>query len=284
MQKFVIFILVVLLLTIALGKDQIEQFYQKFFNSLPKIEQLIQDKVEEVRKEVNTPPPLRSKQDSPQAFLTVSGVIKFTNIQRQNYNLPPLSENSLLNQSAQKKVEDMFNKQYFEHISPDGRDVSDLAEDVGYEFIVIGENLALGNFLNDQVLVQAWMDSEGHRENILNSKYTEIGVAVLKGTYQGKTTWLAVQHFGKPLSDCPKPDQSLEQKLEEDKNRLEEMAKDLEARKQELERMRRRDPEYNQKVEEYNKLVEEYNSLLSETKGLTEDYNQQVRNFNICAS
>src|SRR3972149_8112399 len=227
MKKVVILILLLIVAGAVLGRGQIEDFYQRFFGTLPKIEKAVEDKVQEVRKEVNAPPPLQAKEESPQAFLTGEGGIKSTNIQREKNGLTTLSTNSLLNQSTQRKVKDMFSEQYFEHISPQGLDVSDLAENAGYKFILIGENLALGNFLNDEALVQAWMDSPGHRENILNSGYKEIGVAVLKGTYQGKTTWIAVQHFGKPLSDCPQPDTTLKQKIANNKVLLDRMITEL---------------------------------------------------------
>ena len=282
MKKVVILILLLIVVGAVLGRGQIEDFYQRFFGTLPKIEKAVEDKIQEVKKEVNAPPPLQAKDESPQPFLTTEGVIKFTNIQREKNGLPLIAENSLLDGSAQKKVQDMFAKQYFEHISPQGLDVSDLAEDAGYKFIEIGENLALGNFLNDEALVQAWMDSPGHRENILNSNYREIGVAVLKGTYQGKTTWMAVQHFGRPLSDCPQIDTTLKQQIENNKVLLDRMITELDAKKKELEQTNRKDSEYNQKVNEYNKLAEEYNKLAQETKQLLEDYNNQINNFNKC--
>jgi len=284
MKKVVILILLLIVAGAVLGRGQIEDFYQRFFGTLPKIEKAVEDKVQEVRKEVNAPPPLQAKEESPQAFLTAEGVIKSTNIQREKNGLTTLSTNSLLNQSTQRKVKDMFSEQYFEHISPQGLDVSDLAENAGYKFILIGENLALGNFLNDEALVQAWMDSPGHRENILNSGYKEIGVAVLKGTYQGKTTWMAIQHFGRPLSDCPQIDTALEQKIANNKVLLDRMITELDAKRKELEQTNRKDSEYNQKVEQYNKLVEEYNKHAEETKQLLGDYNDQVNHFNKCVT
>jgi chromosome segregation ATPase len=149
---------------------------------------------------------------------------------------------------------------------------------------VIGENLALGNFLNDQELVQGWMDSPGHRANILHQQYTELGVAVLQGTYQGETTWIAVQHFGKPLSACAQPSSGLNQQIETNKQRLTQMAADLQARQEELAQMDQNHPEYNQKVDEYNQRVEEYNRLISETEQLVNTYNEQVAAFNRCAA
>jgi uncharacterized protein YkwD len=93
----------------------------------------------------------------------------------------------------------MFENQYFAHESPTGEKVSDLAKKFGYDFLLIGENLAMGNFSSDEDLVLAWMESPGHRENILNEKYQEIGVAVKKGIFEGKEVWIAVQHFGLPF-------------------------------------------------------------------------------------
>src|SRR5262245_41867441 len=79
--------------------------YQKFFGSLPEIEKLVNQKIDEIKKEVNTPPPLKAKKESAQSVLTVEGVIKFTNFQRAQNNLPPLMESSILDQSASIKVQ-----------------------------------------------------------------------------------------------------------------------------------------------------------------------------------
>lgn len=275
-----VFLALVLLAVFLLfqNKQMVQDLYLKRLAMVEEIPQIAQ-------KTINTPPPLRAKQESPRAFLTLEGVVTHTNNQRAQHGLPPLSNNSLLNQSAFKKAQDMFNKQYFAHDSPDGKGVADLAEEVDYQFIAIGENLALGNFLNDAVLVQAWMDSPGHRANILNNRYIEMGVGVIKGTYEGKTTWMAVQHFGRPLSDCPQPNDSLLSRIEDNKNRLKQMGEDLERRKKELDEAEpKHGPEYNQKIDEYNSKVAEYNSLVNETKNLTEEYNAQTKAFNQCAS
>lgn len=284
------FSLIVILLLIVLAvvnRGRIKSFYFDLFNQLPSVEK-IADKIgektlQEIKKQVNTPPPLWAKIESPQSFLTVAGVIEQTNLQRENNGLPPLSENSLLNQSAAVKAQDMFDKQYFAHDSPEGIGVSQLAEIAGYQYIMIGENLALGNFLNDKVLVEAWMDSSGHRANILNSRYQNIGVAVKKGIYQGKTTWIAVQHFGLPLSACPQPDDSLKQKITDNKAQLDQLENELETKFSQLESTKpEEDPQYNQKIDDYNNLVNQYNTLVAETKNLIEEYNRQVASFNQC--
>jgi hypothetical protein len=181
----------------------------------------------------------------------------------------------------------MFAKQYFEHISPEGVGPADLATKYGYEYIVSGENLAMGNFKDDAALVEAWMNSPGHRANILNDKYLNIGVAVGRGTFEGKTVWLAVQEFGRPLSACPSVDANLKDAIAvlEKEIKFEEV--ELKALKQGMAdsepHTREEYDEYNKKVEEYNAKVRLYNSKVETVKQLIEKYNTQVKEFNECA-
>lgn len=241
--------------------------------------------IREAGKEIIAPEPLRARIQTPNTVLTIAGTIAQTNKQRRDAGLPPLLENFQLRLAAEHKVKDMFVQQYFDHNSPQGVSVGDLAEGAGYEFIAVGENLALGNFGDDQALVRAWMDSPGHRANILHGRYTEIGVFVMEGIFEGETTWLAVQEFGKPLSSCFSPEELLLKQIEENEAKLLQMSWELEARKKELEQMRpKRGAEYNQKAQDYNTLVAEYNSLVEETKKMTARYNDQVRIFNECAA
>lgn len=240
--------------------------------------------VGEVRERIFAPPPLIVETKPSNSFLTRPGVFKWTNIQRQNYGLPPLKESAELNASADLKIKDMLSKQYFAHISPDGKSVGDLAKEVGYKFIAVGENLALGNFESDEKLVQAWMDSPGHRKNILSPQYKEMGVAVLQGEFQGRKMWLSVQHFAKPLSACRQPSEALRSKIAENQTQIEKMYLVLSNLESEIKSSARsRSSEYRQKVKEYNLLVSEYNELLDETKLLIDKYNSQVKLFNACA-
>jgi hypothetical protein len=182
----------------------------------------------------------------------------------------------------------MFNKQYFEHVSPSGKGPGDLADRVRYEYIAIGENLALGNFKDDQALVEAWMNSPGHRANILNAKYAEIGVAVGKGNYEGKTVWMAVQEFGRPSSACPQVNLGLKDQIQSYKSELAGLENEVKQQKSALESL---DPKnkadydyYNQKVGDYNNLVQIYNNKLDVLKSLIENYNSQVNTYNQCLS
>src|SRR3989338_5641248 len=132
------------------------------------------ERLGELQGKIFTPPPLKSTKDAARSFLTREGVFAETNKKRVAYNLSQLTLHATLNRIAEIKAQDMFAREYFEHVAPDGTGVSDLAKRAGYDFIVIGENLALGNFANDAELIDAWMNSPGHRANILKDAYTEI--------------------------------------------------------------------------------------------------------------
>ena len=286
MKKLQIFFIILIVLgSIFFFWNNLLDIYYQFSLNLPKIKNIGEFLPSEIEKRISTPFPLRIEEEEPDAYLSRSGVIYWTNIQREKYGLLPLKENVQLNTAAEIKTEDMFENQYFAHTSLSGDGVADLTEGVGYEFIIIGENLAFGNFKDDSTLVQAWMESEGHRENILDANYQEIGVAVKKGIFEGKTAWMAVQHFSLPLSACSQPDEALKNEIEEKQNEIIQLQNTLKILEAEIRTMRpRRGILYNQKVEEYNSLVSEYNVFLEEIETLINSYNSQIKLFDECVS
>jgi uncharacterized protein YkwD len=245
--------------------------------------------IKSAAEEVFTPPPLKAgvdhelAPDASSAILSRSGVLKWTNSARSSAGLSTLTLNSTLNAVAEKKLQDMFTQQYFEHQSPEGVGAADLAKDAGYQYIAIGENLALGNFKDDKSLLDAWMASPGHRANILLPKYEEIGIAVGKGNFKGQAQWLAVQTFGTPLSSCPNPQETTKSLIEKNKQKLVDLESLLSQKKTELDQAKSSgDGTYNQKADEYNALVAQHNTLVAQTKALVEEYNTSVREFNTC--
>lgn len=213
--------------------------------------------------------------------LSVSGIVSYTNQERVKVGLPYLSLDSRLSKSAESKLQDMFQNQYFQHISPAGKSVSDLAKNVSYNYIVVGENLALGIFGDDSQVVAAWMASPGHKKNILDSRYQNIGIAVGRGMYQGREQWIIVQHFGKPLSACNLPSEELKKKIESKKIALGYMEAKITTIKEEVEQLT--GDAYTAKAVEYNNIVTEYNSDLALLRKDIEDYNVSARVFNACA-
>lgn len=110
-------------------------------------------------------------------------VIQLTNQERAKYGLKPLKANWELSRVARYKSADMRDKGYFSHTSPTYGSPFDMIKSFGLSYRSAGENIAAGQTSPQQV-VQAWMNSEGHRANILSSDFTEIGVGYAKGGSQ----------------------------------------------------------------------------------------------------
>ncbi len=242
-----------------------------------------------VKKIISTPGALRiSSGDSVLAEIrdiSASGIIQATNKARNDNGVTALLvENQKLNASARIKLEDMFSKQYFEHVSPNGIGIENLAAEVGYDYIIIGENLALGTFKTSAEIVKAWMNSPGHRANILNERYSEIGIAAGKGNFEGNTVWVAVQHFGLPLSACPEVDAALKVDIEANQAALGDLEQEITMLAEEIDQESRNRPKYREDVKKYNNLVVAYNSLLDTTKNKISEYNGEVAAFNACAA
>lgn len=215
--------------------------------------------------------------------LSISGILTETNEERTSRQLPKLRLNAQLNKAAESKLQDMFSNQYFQHVSPSGVNVSDLIRKAGYEYIVVGENLALGNFGGDMQVVLAWMNSPGHKANILDPRFQEIGIAVGKGLYNGKEQWIAVQQFAKPLSSCVSPNPELKDKIAQHTSSLSSLETDITTMKATIDKMSSSDPAYLQTVEQYNLKANDYNTRLEGLKDEINTYNEQVRTFNTCA-
>lgn len=132
--------------------------------------------------------------------ITPSYLLVLVNQSRENQGLPPLAVNPYLTQAAELKAQDMLAKGYFSHESPENTSAWYFIELSGYSYSHAGENLAR-DFSEGQALVDAWLNSEPHRQNIMSSDYRETGLAVVEGqTSEGKPTILVVQLFGTPLS------------------------------------------------------------------------------------
>lgn len=122
-----------------------------------------------------------------------------TNEERAQNDAPALIQNDLLTKAAQLKAEDMANKGYFAHTSPEGKTPWYWFSQVGYHFSSAGENLAV-NFFESSDVANAWMNSPTHRANIVKKDYKEIGIGIASGTYKGQDTVFVAQLFGTPLA------------------------------------------------------------------------------------
>lgn len=110
----------------------------------------------------------------------VSQVVTLVNQERVNAGLEPLAMDNALSAMALEKAKDMHHNRYFSHQSPTYGSPFDMMRSYGIKFTYAGENIAMGQ-RSPQEVMNAWMNSPGHRQNILSPNFTKIGVAHYNG-------------------------------------------------------------------------------------------------------
>jgi hypothetical protein len=149
-------------------------------------------------------------------------VIELTNNQRLSAGLETVRENKALDEAALAKAADMFSQGYWAHVSPTGTEPWSFITRSGYKYQHAGENLAR-DFSNPKDIVSAWMASPTHKQNLLDARYQDIGVAVMDGYIDGVETTIVVQMFGSPSVSAPKITSAnigIPQAQAEDKNQV----------------------------------------------------------------
>jgi len=114
-------------------------------------------------------------------------VVRLVNVQRSRNGLGPLIANAELSRVARIKSQDMINKRYFSHYSPTYGSPFEMMQAFGIRFYSAGENIAMGQRTPSEVM-NSWMNSTGHRANILNVNFKEIGVGVARDS-SGSLYW-----------------------------------------------------------------------------------------------
>lgn len=133
--------------------------------------------------------------------MTPVGLLTSTNSERAKSNLGTLSLNQSLSEAAQAKAVDMVTRDYWSHVTPDGQDPWVFINSTGYQYLAAGENLAYG-FSTYEEAVIGWMNSPGHRANILNGEYSEVGFGIANSSNfqrNGEQT-VIVAMYAKPVS------------------------------------------------------------------------------------
>jgi uncharacterized protein YkwD len=117
-----------------------------------------------------------------------ASILCLVNAERQDQGLAPLTQNGQLDNASQVMSDLMVEKVFFAHETPDGRNVVDRVQPTGYlpntDNWVLGENLAWGSgaLSTPQAIVNGWMNSEGHRKNILATDYVDVGIGITLGS------------------------------------------------------------------------------------------------------
>lgn len=122
--------------------------------------------------------------------VTATDTIPLVNEERKKQNIPALKEDSALSKIAQVKAEDMVKNNYFAHQSPTYGSVGQLLDHFNYKWSGYGENIAQG-YTTPKSVVEGWMNSTGHRANILNAKFTNIGIGYATDK-NGDTYWVHI--------------------------------------------------------------------------------------------
>lgn len=123
--------------------------------------------------------------------ITRENVLAQMNAHRAERGLLPLQENACLDAAAESRMREMEDLGYWAHESPDGRSPFRWLAAHGYSHRYAAENLATG-FETAEVMVSAWMESDGHRENIVSPLYDECGIAVIDGATRGRAAGRSV--------------------------------------------------------------------------------------------
>ena len=126
-------------------------------------------------------------------------LLNYTNKARATNGLAELQLNDQLSQAAFLKANDMFEAQYWAHTSPSGAQPWKWFKDAGYNYSYAGENLAK-NYPTAQATVDAWMNSETHKANVLNKEYIDVGFAVVSGDLDNENTTIIVAMYGSPVT------------------------------------------------------------------------------------
>ena len=133
-------------------------------------------------------------------------VIDYANVDRTSAQTAPLQVNAFLTKAAQLKAEDMARRSYFSHNGPTGEAPWFWFDQVGYKYVYAGENLAL-DFYDSNEVNQAWLASPKHRANIMDKNFTDIGVGLATGKFEGQDRVFIVQLFGSTEASLAKRDQ-----------------------------------------------------------------------------
>lgn len=132
-----------------------------------------------------------------ESSITVDQVYTQINAKRVEKGQGSLNVNNQLSAAAYAKAQDMLQKGYWAHTSPEGKEPWNFITEHGYSYQVAGENLAR-NFDSTTPMVDAWQASPTHNANLISSAYFETGIAVLQGEMDGVPTTLVVQLFAAP--------------------------------------------------------------------------------------
>jgi uncharacterized protein YkwD len=136
------------------------------------------------KSKTTAPSTRRSTQPSSSSGSSAAQVVALVNAERAKVGCGPVAESSRLDAAAYGHSKDMATQDYFSHVSQDGRTFDVRIRAAGYSGRTLGENIAAGQ-ATPAAVMQSWMNSAGHRANILNCSFKDLGVGVARGGSYG---------------------------------------------------------------------------------------------------
>lgn len=133
------------------------------------------------------------------AAVIAAALTDLANADRATQGVGMLAVDPVLTAAAQAKADDMAARGYFAHFDPQGKGPWDWMHEYGYHYRYAGENLAI-QFGDSADVEKAWLNSPAHRQNLLDPRFTQVGIAVAEGMYEGQPTTFVVQFFGTPAT------------------------------------------------------------------------------------
>ena len=116
--------------------------------------------------------------------ITLENTLALMNAYRAESGLPPLHLDAKLSEAAEDRMRDMEYGGWWSHVSPEGKPPFEWIKLREYDYLYAGENLAAG-YETARVLVQSWMESPGHRANIMGAQFADCGIAIIEGSTKG---------------------------------------------------------------------------------------------------
>ena len=134
------------------------------------------------------------------ADLTQQLIIAEVNPIRESYGFLSLKVNKELTKAAEMKAQDMIDRDYFDHIGPEGETPWSFLSAADYDYVAAGENLAI-DVGNTTSLVNAWLNSPSHAKNIFNGYFIDIGLGIAEGELDGRKTKVVVMFLGRERTE-----------------------------------------------------------------------------------
>jgi len=214
----------------------------------------------------------KSKKTIEKSLIDFKKILIAVNAERSKKEIPNLLPDSRLMLAAKARLFDMVDREYFEHVSPLGKQASDFVAEQGYNYFFIAENLAKGRYQTAEEIVADWLKSESHRKPILSKAYSQTGLAV----EENNSNIIAVEIFGVPKSACSIEPGKIAEEIKKNNQIIDRIGSELELFDREIDAIQ---PGPSEDLE---RVRSEFHALTLLNQDLEEKYKSDSKAYNEC--